>query len=193
METYEARFREAEAAFTRQDWATANLHLQHAIAIDPGRCAAHVLSSYADSYLGHYRSARTHALAAAGCRQEDLENTRDVMSRLRTFNEAEALLRFVDRLGPPSRLPIRLLLECANQLSLLNLQEQARVYLEEAYRADPLYPPTLVSLGQVLLYLGDFERANGLLAQGLQRAPGIAQTYWLAALLGNKRDRGIDV
>lgn len=189
---FENALQQAQQAFSRQDWPEAMAQLSRVLERDPEHLEAHLLASYVASYLGRYRDARAHALKAAALPAGGLDSIVDVMSRLRTFNETGEFLKFVAGLGAPSRLPIQLLLHCANQLSLLNLQQEARIYLEEAYRADPDYPPTLVSLGQVMVYLGEFDRANELLKHCLRRAPDIAQAYWLAALLGKHKNPEID-
>ena len=53
-----------------------------------------------------------------------------------------------------------MLLAFAAQLSYLNLPERAIAFLDEARRADPDYPPTLLSRAQVLIYLGRFDEAR---------------------------------
>ena len=78
-------------------------------------------------------------------------------------------------------MPIPLLIAAAAQLSYVNLPERAIDFLDEAQRADPDYPSTLLARTQVLTYLGRFADAEQDVARALRRAPEIAQGYWLQA------------
>src|SRR5690606_14606730 len=69
------------------------------------------------------------------------------------------------------------------QLSYFNQQERALALLDEAKRGDPDYPPTLLSRGQVLTYLGRFDEAEQDLLRSVRRAPELAQAYWLLSRL----------
>jgi tetratricopeptide (TPR) repeat protein len=109
---------------------------------------------------------------------------KELIARLRTFNEGEALLGCAARLGPLRNVPIPQLLAFAAQLSYLNLPERAIAFLDEARRADPDYPPTLLSRAQVLIYLGRFDEAQADLERCLKRTPGLPKLYWLLATLG---------
>jgi tetratricopeptide (TPR) repeat protein len=78
-----------------------------------------------------------------------------------------------------SRLPIPFLIAVAAQLSYVNLPERAIEFLDEARRADPDYPTTLLARAQVLAYLGRFAEAEEDVRRSARRAPEIAQGYWL--------------
>jgi tetratricopeptide (TPR) repeat protein len=78
---------------------------------------------------------------------------------------------------------IPLLLTMAAQLSYLNQQEASLELLNEARRADPDYPPTLVSRGQVLTYLGRFDEAERDLLRCTVRAPELASAWWALSRL----------
>ena len=169
----------ANEQFARADWPAAQRSLLAILSREPDHPAALLQLSYVESYLGHYRSARTCALrawqAGAGRRPRLLM---DLLPRLRTFNEAQVLLRLLESLPPPSRLEIPALLTIAAQLSYLNLQDRAWPYLEEALRGDPGYPPTLMAAARVLTFLGRFDEARAHLERCIARAPGLAQPYW---------------
>jgi tetratricopeptide (TPR) repeat protein len=102
----------------------------------------------------------------------------ELVRRLRTFNETGALRECMQRLPPLREVGIPLLLGFAAQLSYLNRQEEALALLDEARRGDPDYPPTLVSRGQVLTYLGRFDEAEADLMRCLRRAPELAAAWW---------------
>jgi hypothetical protein len=76
---------------------------------------------------------------------------------------------------------IPLLIAAGAQLSYLNLPERAIEYLDEARRADPDYPTTLLARTQILTYLGRFDDAEQDVERAIRRAPEIAQGYWLRA------------
>jgi tetratricopeptide (TPR) repeat protein len=105
---------------------------------------------------------------------------------LGSAGRARELHECVGRLPPPDRMPIPLLLACAAQYSNLNQQERAIALLDEAKRADPRYPPTLIARGQVLTYLGRFAEAEADLAASIARAPEIARSWWLLSRLGKQ-------
>lgn len=148
-----------------------------------------ILLSYIESYLGSYRLARDYAQAASKLKPDSAETIVDIAARLRTFNLGKDMIAYLEKLGSPSNLSIPMLLQCAAQFSYLNLQDRALQYLEEAYKADPAYPPTQLSYAQILIYHGNAKRAAALLADVSMRHPNIPDTYQLIASLGVK-DRG---
>ena len=176
----------AEAQAAREDWEGAIAQYAKALQQVPGDAYTHVQLSYVNSLAGHYRLARRHALEASRGGASDLALLKELLPRLRTFNEIPAMLTCIERLLPMSRMPIPLLLAVAAQLSYANLPDRAIAFLDEARRADPDFPPTLLSRGQVLTYLGRFDEAAQDLARALRRAPEIAQGYWLQAWVGRQ-------
>jgi tetratricopeptide (TPR) repeat protein len=140
--------------------------------------------SYACSVAGHYVDARTAALLAAARMPRSAKLLGDLAARLRTFNEAALLRDIVAGAGAASGMPIPLLLAFAAQLSYLNRQEDALVLLDEALRADPAYPTTLLARGQLLTYLGRMDEARDSFERCIRRAPEIAQAHWFLAHVG---------
>lgn len=155
------------------------------IGIDDEAKASRLLEvSYQLSAGGEYRDARTAALLAASLRPKAGKTRVDLAARLRTFNEGVILQALVADAGPVSAMPIPLLLAFAAQWSYLNRQHAALALLDEAWRADPDYPPTMVSRGQVLTYLGRIDEARACFERCIQRAPRIAQAHWFLAHVG---------
>lgn len=162
----------------RRDFAPLR-RLLAGVPADPGRLARHLVeSSYSEALEGRYRSSRTAALLAFLLDPKDAETRRQLAARLRTTNDVPELLELIRASGPASRIPIPLLLGYAAQLSYLNRQEQALHHLDEARRADPDYPPTLVSRGQVLTYLGRSDEACAEFERCIAIAPKIGQAHW---------------
>ena len=178
---------QVEAAIAATDWERAAMGLRELVAQRPRDVALLSQLSYVESYRGGYRAARETALRAARHPPPSLEVARDVMARLRTFNEVQALTAYIARLGPITRLPIPLLLAAASQFSSLNEQARALAILDEAKRGDPEYPATLVARGHVLMYLGRLKEAESELRRAMARAPEIAQLYWLLAQVSKAR------
>lgn len=154
----------------------------------PADHKAHTLCelSYGESLKGRYRNA--HAAAAMACRVDfrDPRIAMELASRLRTFNEPGLLESLAKRFGPPSRMPVPLLLAFAAQFSHLGCQEKAWIYLEECQRADPDYPPTALAVGQVLTYRGKLDEADRAFERCIRRAPEIAQAHWFLAGLSKQ-------
>ena len=172
-----------QSALDRQDWAAAVPGLRESLRRAPADAASWIQLSYAESFLGHFRAARAAALSAAGCRVASAGVAADVIARLRTFSEARALRDYLRVIGPPSRMPIPLLLVAAAQSSYLNDQPSALALLDEARRADPNYPSTLIARAQVLTYLGRFAEAESELDRSQRRAPQIALGWLVRANL----------
>lgn len=168
-----------EKALASSDWEGAAAGLRKLIAQRPRDAALLSQLSYVESYRGGFRVARDAALQAAKYAPSTLDVAKDVIARLRTFNEAEELAAYLKRIGPVDRLPIPLLLAAASSLSSLNEQGRALAMLDEAKRGDPEFPATLIARGHVLMYLGRFDEAQAELRRALSRAPQIAQLYWL--------------
>ncbi|MBN6152025.1 sulfotransferase [Xanthomonas sp. AmX2] len=183
---YSRLLAQAEAQAGRQQLHEAIETYQRALQQRPDD--AHVLLqlSYLHSLTGRYRAGRQYALRANAAHPTSPQVLAELIPRLRTFNEVPALLECVQRLLPLQRIPIPLLLTLASQLTYVNLPERAIVFLDEARRADPDYPPTLLARAQVLIYLGRFDDAAQDLSRALARAPEIAQGYWLQAFLGTQ-------
>ncbi|WP_162301376.1 tetratricopeptide repeat-containing sulfotransferase family protein [Cognatilysobacter segetis] len=176
--------RRAEAFAEARDWAQAIACFEEIRRLTPGDADVALQLSYLHSLAGRYRRAREHALEAYRLKPSRPAVLKELVARLRTFNEAEALLACVRGLGALSRIEIPLLLAIAAQLSYLNLQEDALRFLDEARRGDPDYPPTLMSRAQVLIYLGRFDEAESELQRCRTRAPQLPKLYWLLATLG---------
>ena len=174
-------WQQAEQHASRQQWPDAIAGFEAILARTPSDPKVLCQLSYIESLRGHYRTARTRILEASKFRPRDLDTAREVLARLRTFNEARALSAYVASLGPPERLPIPLLLAGAAQYSYLNEQGTALRLLDEAKRGDPDYPPTLLARGQVLIYAGRLRDASEDILRALRRAPELAQGWWLLA------------
>jgi tetratricopeptide (TPR) repeat protein len=171
----------AEALATKQDWDGAIATYEKVLTQVPDEPYTLVQLSYMHSLRGNYRRAEDFALAATRTGTTDEKVLAELLPRLRTFNRGPELLACIERAGPPARMPIPLLIAAGAQLSYLNLPERAIVYLDEARRADPDYPTTLLARTQILTYLGRFDDAEQDVERALRRAPEIAQGYWLRA------------
>jgi tetratricopeptide (TPR) repeat protein len=171
----------AEALATKLDWDGAIATYEKALTQVPDEPYTLVQLSYMHSLRGNYRRAEDFALAATRAGTTDEKVLAELLPRLRTFNRGPELLACIERAGPPARMPIPLLIAAGAQLSYLNLPERAIVYLDEARRADPDYPTTLLARTQILTYLGRFDDAEQDVERALHRAPEIAQGYWLRA------------
>lgn len=180
----------AQARFARKDWGGARNSLQLLLSRKPDHAAALMLLSYVESYLGHYRAARECAMRVHALKPTESRLVMELISRLRTFNESEAILQWIDGLPPLDQVTIPVLLTIAAQLSYLNQQERAMRFLDEAHRGDPDYPPTLLGRAQVLIYLGRFEEANRDLQRCLKLAPNLASTYWHLSRMPRDVDTG---
>jgi tetratricopeptide (TPR) repeat protein len=139
--------------------------------------------SYLESLAGHYRLARDYTLRASVACPGGSIASQDLLRRLRTFNEMAAIQEYIEGLPPLRDVEVPLLLTIAAQLSYLNQQEASLELLDEARRADPDYPPTLVSRGQVLTYLGRFDEAERDLLRCTVRAPELASAWWALSRL----------
>ena len=179
-------WQQAEVHASRKEWAAAAACFQSLLAMHPGDAKVLVQLSYIESLAGHYRKARDYALRAHASGPREGDTIKELIARLRTFNETAALNQCVDRLQPLSAVSIPLLIAFAAQLSNLNEQDRALVLLDEAKRGDPGYPPVLLARGQVLTYLGRFDEARAELLQCQRKAPEIAPTYWWLARLGKQ-------
>lgn len=162
----------------RKDFAALR-RLLDGIHVESEAKAKHMVeASYAESLAGRYRNARTAALMAYTLRPKAPDTRQQLAARLRTFNEVGLLQSLIQDSGPLDRIPIPLLLGFAAQMSYLNLQEAALRFLDEARRGDPGYPPTLMSRGQVLTYLGRLDEAAAEFERCIRIAPRIGQAHW---------------
>lgn len=178
-----ALWRRAETQFNAAQWPEAQASYHALLQLHPGHPQALLQLSYVESYLGHYRSAHDAAMRAAAGGVRRPEVVSNLVARLRGFGEAEALDAALKSLPAMSHIKIPHLLEFAAQLSYINQQERALAFLEEAYRADPGFPPTLMAYAQILTYLGRFDEAEEYFERCIQRAPQAAQAHWFLSRL----------
>jgi tetratricopeptide (TPR) repeat protein len=169
----------AQAHAVAKDFGQATECYLQALELSPGDPDILLQLSYMASLAGHYRSAHGYALQASKGETQRADVLKELLSRLRTFNEVPAMLVCIERMLPMSRIPILSLISIAAQLTYAGLPQKAIVFLDEARRADPDYPPTLLSRAHVLMFLGRFAEAGDDLSRALARAPQIAQGYWL--------------
>ena len=180
----QALWQQAHRHAENRDWDQAKACFNAILEQRPDDPAVLTQLSYVCSLAGQYRAARAAALRASSGRAPIPPAVlSQLLPRLRTFNEAEAFHRLLDGLGPPQRMSIPMLVTCAAQLSYFNEQERALALLDEARAADPDYPATLMSRGQVLTYLARFDEAERDLLRSQARAPEVAQVYWLLSRL----------
>lgn len=173
----------AEAAAGRGQFPEALALFGQALLLRPDDATTLMQLSYLHSMLGHYRIAHEHALRAYATGTNSPSVLMELIPRLRTFNEVPALRECIRRMMPLSRIPIPVLIKAAAHLSYVNLPEEAITLLDEAKRADPDFPTTLLARTQVLTYLGRFREAEQDVLRALRRAPEIAQGWWLQAPL----------
>lgn len=174
---------QSELHASRREWDNARNCLLAALQIGPANADVLLQLSYIESLAGHYRKARQYAVTCAATLPRDPEVLLELLPRLRTFNEAPLIHACLSRLGSPRQMSIPLLITVAAQLSYLNEQERALLYLDEARSADPDYPPTLLARGQILSYLGRFDEAEVELQRCITRAPELAQAHWFLSRL----------
>jgi predicted Zn-dependent protease len=164
---------QAELHASRKEWDQARESFRALAAERPGDAGVLLQLSYVESLSGHYRAARDYTLAADRLHPREQEALHELLARLRTFNAIPELHACIERLKPLDRVPIKVLLGAAAQCSYLNEQDRALVLLDEARRADPNFPPTLIARSQVLMYLGRFDEAEAEVTRGLQLGPDI--------------------
>ncbi len=170
---------DAEKHAEAGEFAQAIVCYESALALAPDDPNLLLQLSYMHSLSGHYVEARGYAMRAHAVGTKSEPVLKELIARLRTFNEIPALLECIERMLPLSRIPVPLLIAFAAQLSYVNLPDKAIEFLDEARRADPDYPATLLSRAQVLIYLGRFDEAEQDVVRALKRAPELAQGYWL--------------
>ena len=180
---FDSLLERAEGLAARRDFAQARHALRTAQTLAPDDARAPLQLSYVESLDGHYRAARDAALRAHALKPRTDAALQDLVRRLRTFNDTGALRECLQRLPPLREVRIPLLLTFAAQLSYLNRQDEALALLDEALRGDPDYPPTRVSRGQVLTYLGRFDEAEADLVHCVRRAPELASAWWALSRL----------
>jgi tetratricopeptide (TPR) repeat protein len=172
---------DAEILASQKNWDGAIAAYEKLLAHIPNEPYTLVQLSYMYSLRGDYRRAADFALTAARTGTTDPKVLAELLPRLRTFNQVQQMVACIERAMPMARMSIPLLIAAAAQLSYVNLPERAIHFLDEARRADPDYPSTLLARTQVLTYLGRFAEAEQDVRRAIRRAPEIAQGYWLQA------------
>lgn len=178
----------AQSAAVGGRWHEARLICREVLRLQPDNSVALVQLSYVESMAGSARLSREYALTACDSGSKSPAVLADILSRLRTFNEVRRIRRLVAGMGALDSVPIPLLLVIATQLSYLGQQSEALVYLEEALRGDPNYPPSLLGRAQLYIYLGRFAEAMQDLQACRVVAPNLPRLYWLWSRLRKARE-----
>lgn len=167
----------------RKEWPTAAIALRELTRVVPHEARVWIELSYVESLLGHYRSARAAIEAAARLPQLGREDLADLVTRLRTFNDANALRHLaLGLMRAPSPDP-GLLGSCAAQLSHLNDHELALACARKSVALDPSGIGARMTRGQMLAQHGDIAGAAADFQWCLDRAPGIGAVWWALARL----------
>ena len=80
-------WQQAELHASRKEWPQAIASFEALLGQSPNDAKVLVQLSYVESLAGHYRAARAYALRAHDARSRDPEVTRELVARLRTFND----------------------------------------------------------------------------------------------------------
>ena len=99
----DARVRHQAEARARRVTTKAQSPLRASPATAPGDADVLLQLSYMHSLAGHYRLAHDFAMQANAARPREPAVIKELIARLRTFNEGEALLDCVGRLPPLGR------------------------------------------------------------------------------------------
>jgi len=174
----------AEQLMQAGDWSLARDAWLGALEIAPDQAQVMLELSYLESLAGNYRLARDWALRAARSRPRCVEGMVSLVHRLRTFNEVAVLrgiaLGLLDMKGAG---PLRVLVECASQLSNLNDFDLALRCAEAAVDASAEDLPARLVRGQMLAHFGRFDRAEADFRMVLERNPRVAHAWWLLCRL----------
>jgi tetratricopeptide (TPR) repeat protein len=180
----ERAFARAERDAEAGDWMAAHAGYMAVLAMAPDHADAMLQLSYVESFAGRYRAANEWALrAAAAPPPARPEAMRDLVRRLRTFNEAAALRAYAGRLLALPRVPHAVLVEAASQASILNDFDTASRCAEAALRMAPGDPVARLVRGQLLAHHGRVDEAAGDFERVLRRHPRIANGWWMLSRL----------
>lgn len=171
-------FQRAEQHAAAGDWASARKAYAAVLDVDARHGAALLQLSYVESLTGHYRAARAYALRAYAAGIADEPLLQELIRRLRTFNEVEALRDCAARLPPLTTVGTPLLVEFAVQFSNLGEQEAALQFADAAVARPADNPAARMVHGQILTYLGRFDAAAVDFDHVLQRFPRLAPAWW---------------
>src|SRR5207342_2873034 len=141
------------------DWDEARAAWLGALALAPASGDAMLELSYVESLSGHHRAARDWAVRAAKAAPRTEEGLQSLVRRLRTFNEVPLLRELAGRLLLQRPAPVRLLVECARQLGILNDFGLALRCAQAAADNAPGDIAARLVRGQLLAHHGHLEQA----------------------------------
>lgn len=174
--------REAEQAVALSKWPEATKKYEQVIRTTEHPDALLYLS-YSESNAGNYRQARMYALRATAAKPRNATAVVRLLSRLRHFNEADVLRRFVETSPFLQAMNPQVQQAVSAQLSYLGDQDQALQFLDRAIAGRPGLPPLLLARAQVNVFRGDFDAAQQDIEHCLRLAPQMATAWWTLASL----------
>lgn len=172
-----------EAASNAKQWREAADAFAAIVARDPRHLPALLKSSGALLRLDSYRAARENLLAALKLANNHPGLVMELGRKLRTFHEAELLLRLVRGSGFAQRADPRMLTEMALIVSSVGDQELALELVTRAVNMDPRGAQPRYLRGTVLMFLGRMEEAEQELEASIRLLPTFAQSHWVLSRL----------
>ena len=182
MANIEKLLRRAELAVTTSNWPEATKRYLQVVELSE-HPEALLFLSYSESNAGNYRLARSYALRAEAARPRPRTATQvlRLLSRLRHFNETDALHRFMAGSAFLRDMDPKVLQVVSAQLSYIGEQEQAVRFLDRAIALRPEIHELLLARAQVNVFLGNFDAAEHDISNCIRMAPRMATAWWTQA------------
>lgn len=173
----------AETFFTQRDLARARSTCLEILAIDPGYPAAHWLLSRIEFGSGDFRSAVRHALASGqDAHLMHPESSAQIARQLLLVGEYERSHQILSEMAKRDRLGGQVLLDIADQLSILEDQSTALACLDRATAASPDAEISYLR-GNILKFLGRFAEAEEAYEKTIAQKANHAYAHWALAHL----------
>lgn len=174
---------QASTAIQCRDWPLAAAALRELTGAMPQPAGVWIELSYVESFLGNYRAAKGAITTATTAPRHTRDELSDLIARLRTFNDAEALRALAaGLLAAPGPDP-ELLASCAAQLSNMNDHALSLQCARKAVSVDQSGIGARMIRGQMLAQHGEIDAASADFHWCISRAPGIASVWWALARL----------
>lgn len=154
-------------------------------AIEKGEYAAALINlSYLHSNMGQHALAHDYALRAyRATPPRSVRHQLLLLNRLRHFHKTGLLTEFVARHVEWERLDVRARHAVSAHLSAAGSYPEAVAGFGKALELAPDSAQLLLAQAQVLMFQGEFDRAERNLLRGLELQPGMPQAFWSLAQL----------
>lgn len=172
---------DAEIATERKDFTRAESLYRQALAMDRDHVPSLIGLSTVLSRRGAHREAHAATLRAHAAKPQEPPLLYALAQRLRYFHEFQYLQDCLSHPRFPAEAPLQVVAKAVVMLSSIGAHQSAIGMAQHALARDPRHAASLYVRGNLHLFDGELDQADGCYEAALQADPQLLQSSWMLA------------